>query len=230
MKLSWQLDRADRAEADRLAGMARGVVAEECVAENLSALSFDRSIEGERSRRHQIACGQALSRTLDTLLKVRRSSLPGKGEPSERETGRGTTGQIAAGEPYAFGLKVRRTSYRKPTGKDDRKTQILLPLGRGSDLTRQYPPRNDSGKPAIIDRGPHCESATKSSDRRAAQHEAILRASSELGRSPEVWARLAAIQLRKAIERNRAAWKSCPALRTCMICNRPNESLTTAPC
>jgi hypothetical protein len=73
VKLSWQLDRADRAEAARLVGMVREVVAEESVVtEKLSAISFDRSIEGEQSRRYQIACGRALSRTLDTLLKVRR--------------------------------------------------------------------------------------------------------------------------------------------------------------
>jgi hypothetical protein len=47
--------------------------AEADAAEQASRLSFDASKEGERLRRFQISCGRSLLRTLDTLLKIRRS-------------------------------------------------------------------------------------------------------------------------------------------------------------
>jgi hypothetical protein len=57
-------------------------------AEQPARLAFDASIEGERMRRHQVSCGRALSRTLDTLLKIRRDadrrrSGPEAAEPAE---------------------------------------------------------------------------------------------------------------------------------------------------
>jgi hypothetical protein len=57
--------------------------------EQTARLAFDRSEEGERMRRHQASCARSLSRTLDTLLKIRRDADrrqpgPDRAEPAER--------------------------------------------------------------------------------------------------------------------------------------------------
>ncbi len=53
--------------------------AEADAAEQAARLSFDGSVEGERLRRYQGACNRALFRTLDTLLKLRRSASSSTG-------------------------------------------------------------------------------------------------------------------------------------------------------
>ena len=53
--------------------------AEADAAQQAARLSFDASKEGERLRRYQMACGRSLNKTLDTLLKIRRSSSSGSG-------------------------------------------------------------------------------------------------------------------------------------------------------
>ncbi len=92
--VSWQLDRAVRAETARLAAIIHNASVEESLrqeevavigatdAEKSAALSFDPSIEGERLRKHQGDCDRILSHTLGTLFKLRRSTAPGTAEPT----------------------------------------------------------------------------------------------------------------------------------------------------
>jgi hypothetical protein len=84
------VDRATtRLEALALAHRER---AEADAADQAARLSFDASVEGERLRRYQMSCNRALFRTLDTLLKLRRSASSGSGKgegrpsPVEAET------------------------------------------------------------------------------------------------------------------------------------------------
>src|SRR5205823_13839511 len=80
-------------------------------------LAFDASMEGERLRRFQTSGQRSLLRTLDTLLKVRRSGVvsvvPGEGEPPV-STGRNEpAGKLAGSE---FGLA--RTVLERPLSRD----------------------------------------------------------------------------------------------------------------
>ncbi len=77
---------ADRAIA-RLEALATGhrQRAEAHAAQQSAILSFDASAEGERLRRYQFACSRSLFRSLDTLMKVRRSGL-GAGSGEDRFT------------------------------------------------------------------------------------------------------------------------------------------------
>ena len=49
-------------------------------ADQAARLSFDDSVDGERLRRYQMSCNRSLFRTLDALLKLRRSSPSGSGK------------------------------------------------------------------------------------------------------------------------------------------------------
>ena len=82
---------ADRA-IGRLEALAAGhrQRAEAHAAQQSAILSFDASTEGERLRRYQFACSRSLFRSLDTLMKVRRSGL-GAGSGGD-----GFTAEIAA--------------------------------------------------------------------------------------------------------------------------------------
>jgi hypothetical protein len=74
------VDRATtRLEALALAHRER---AQAEVADQAARLSFDASMEGERLRRYQMSCNRALFRTLDMLLKLRRSASSGSGKRS----------------------------------------------------------------------------------------------------------------------------------------------------
>ncbi len=65
--------------------------AEAHAAQQSAILSFDVSNEGERLRRYQFACSRSLFRSLDTLIKVRRSGLAG---PSEERTQESEAGRF----------------------------------------------------------------------------------------------------------------------------------------
>lgn len=72
--LSWQLDRADRAQLERLSGEATRGRTEGPPDDDSAAshpIAFDDSDSGERLRRHQRACGRALDRTLHTFARLR---------------------------------------------------------------------------------------------------------------------------------------------------------------
>jgi hypothetical protein len=66
-------------------------------AERSARLSFDASNEAERLRRYQSSCGRALYRSLDTLLKIRRSVLSDREAPpapAEADAGAETSAMI----------------------------------------------------------------------------------------------------------------------------------------
>jgi hypothetical protein len=82
---------------------AHRVRAEADAMEQADRLSFDASMEGERLRRYQMSCNRALFRTLDMLLKLRRSASSGSGKRSE-ECGGDRPSPVAAetvAETYA---------------------------------------------------------------------------------------------------------------------------------
>ncbi len=83
--------------------------AEADVARQADLLSFDTSTEGERLRRYQFSCSRSLFRSLDTLLKVRRSSrVSGSGagtfseEAAVTETERSELGNDCTAETGEF--------------------------------------------------------------------------------------------------------------------------------
>ncbi len=93
---------ADRAIA-RLETLAAGhrQRAEAHAAQQSAILSFDASTEGERLRRYQFACSRSLFRSLDTLMKVRRSGL----------------GAASGGDGFAAEIAETKTE-RTEEGKD----------------------------------------------------------------------------------------------------------------
>lgn len=72
VKLSWQLDRADRAELARLSGSGDCVEPDSIPDDDgrSTPAAFDGSKSGERLRRYQLACGRALFRTLDAFARM----------------------------------------------------------------------------------------------------------------------------------------------------------------
>ncbi len=75
--LSWQLDRADRCQVARLDQAVRGAVAD--TGESPGAAerkAFDDSRAGERLRRHQLACGRMLLRTLEAFNWIHEDGEP----------------------------------------------------------------------------------------------------------------------------------------------------------
>jgi hypothetical protein len=74
VQISWQLDRADRCQVARLSHQSRPDANEPATAETAAGadrLAFDDSDEGERLRKHQLACGRMLIRTLDAFATLR---------------------------------------------------------------------------------------------------------------------------------------------------------------
>jgi hypothetical protein len=72
--LSWQLDRADRVQLAHLTRIANLVEPDQAAADAVGrsdGLAFDDSATGERLRGYQLACGQALNRTLRAFSNVR---------------------------------------------------------------------------------------------------------------------------------------------------------------
>ena len=112
---------ADRAIA-RLETLAAGhrQRAEADAAQQAAILSFDASTEGERLRRYQFSCSRSLFRSLDTLLKVRRSGLgAGGGEGSfTAETAESKTEpcSVVSGPCSASTLVVRENRRKRTHG------------------------------------------------------------------------------------------------------------------
>lgn len=74
----------------RVLAASRRERAEAVAAESADWLAFDTSDEGERLRRYELACGRALIRTLNLVLKVKKDS-EGQLHPDPAEPGRSET-------------------------------------------------------------------------------------------------------------------------------------------
>jgi hypothetical protein len=88
VQISWQLDRADRCQVARLSHQSRPDANEPATAETAAGadrLAFDDSDEGERLRKHQLACGRMLIRTLDAFATLRLAFAEARGEAAGLE-------------------------------------------------------------------------------------------------------------------------------------------------
>ncbi len=75
VRLSWQLDGADRAQAGRLLGCSHPIDDEEKWP-RVAARSPDESESQRRLRHYELACGQTLLQTLETFASLRRARTP----------------------------------------------------------------------------------------------------------------------------------------------------------
>ena len=159
--LSWQLDRADYAQVaqlTRIAGSLDGNSLVEDADGMATRVMFDESEAGERLRQYQLACGQALFRTLDAF-----SMLRGLGEG----VGRALTVPAApiaaaapipaAGDQPAGVASPAAAIPAKDHGPDreERSTAAVLAdlLGPAAEpLTPRVPPAPSRTAPGIADR------------------------------------------------------------------------------
>jgi hypothetical protein len=94
-RVSWQLERVERAQVARLTanilkatsgedppGEAHRQCAERDAASAVDQLAFDDSRKGELLRKYEASCSRTLFRTIDMLYKVRRASNAGKLVPA----------------------------------------------------------------------------------------------------------------------------------------------------
>ena len=80
VRLSWQLDGADRAQAGRLLGCSHPIDPEEQRA-RAAAMSPDDSESQRRLRHYELACGRTLLLTLETFASLRRARSPAMMQP-----------------------------------------------------------------------------------------------------------------------------------------------------
>jgi hypothetical protein len=81
---SWQLERAERVEVDRLTDRIPYAQADDDgTVANADLLAFDDSEDGERLHRLQAACARSLFRSLDALLKARRDAQADDGSQDQ---------------------------------------------------------------------------------------------------------------------------------------------------
>ncbi len=112
--------------------------AEADVARQADLLSFDTSTEGERLRRYQFSCSRSLFRSLDTLLKVRRSG-PGA-EPDSA-----VAGPSSANPPVDQKEAREATTALRFEDQDRQEQPSVTPQDRGEE--------NDQATPPLLDRG-----------------------------------------------------------------------------
>ena len=143
-KVVTRLDTLARAHRER---------AEADAAQQAARLSFDPSTEGERLRRYQLACGRALNKTLDTLLKVRRSGadplpLPDQSQPvapietgpvAERDT-RIFFGESGADETAPAGSNSPGENHAGVNGSTPIDDRDLTPRAAMTDDPAALPP------------------------------------------------------------------------------------------
>jgi hypothetical protein len=96
--------------------------AEAAAARQADRLAFDASEEGERLRRHLGACGRSLSRTIDTLLKIRKAA------PSEHAEQEDLAPPAAAGVENSESEPASAQSALPTPLLDDPHLPVLIPV------------------------------------------------------------------------------------------------------
>jgi hypothetical protein len=147
-------------------------------------LSFDGGTEGERLRRYQLGCGRTLFRTLDTLLKLRRSASSatetrdGRGvedppPPAETESAADTSATNLFGEPTVNAETLEEEFERI----GEKAVEDLDPTAAIAEITVETIGNDRENEPTVRDSGnpiPRKEPVTPASEDRTSQNEAIL--------------------------------------------------------
>jgi hypothetical protein len=144
--LSWQLDRAERAQFERLPALETDLHAAEAHEEPATTgpVPFDDSERGERLRRFQFACSRALSRTLQTFARIREL-----GEEAELEISIDSTPAAVVEIPSP--ALDRETRCRGELGIDDdiaSLTMLLAAVETAGSVPTADPSRHPAGDPA----------------------------------------------------------------------------------
>ena len=176
--------------------------AEAGAADQASRLSFDASTEGERLRRFQTSCGRSLLRTLDTLLKLRRSTdapppLPDLAEPTDHGPSEPV---VETSIPLGlYDCRVNDRPTPEPAIVTESPTPIVTPAAPNPTLpssdTRREPAGSDESQL------PGNEPTARSSDPRIRRNEPTAESTHHRNGRNEPMA-LRGLQLGRAISRS----------------------------